>query len=91
MSYGFHSERKKNPEKFKNQLTNQVFFVCMENNILLYFLLIGYSKIGIASHLFDVRIYDEPSNAFFVCRVHMLNLDLHKDGLLLLFQLQGSL
>jgi diacylglycerol kinase (ATP) len=23
ISYGFHSERKKNPEKFKNQLTNQ--------------------------------------------------------------------
>lgn len=24
VSYAFHSERKKNPEKFKNQLTNQV-------------------------------------------------------------------
>jgi hypothetical protein len=35
VSYGFHSERKKNPEKFKNQLTNQVFFVCVENTIIL--------------------------------------------------------
>jgi hypothetical protein len=26
VSYEFHSERKRNPEKFKNQLTNQVFF-----------------------------------------------------------------
>jgi hypothetical protein len=24
VSYEFHSERKRNPEKFKNQLTNQV-------------------------------------------------------------------
>jgi hypothetical protein len=24
VSYGFHSERKRNPEKFKNQLANQV-------------------------------------------------------------------
>ncbi len=27
ISYGFHSERKKNPEKFKNQLTNQVYYI----------------------------------------------------------------
>lgn len=26
VSYAFHSERKRNPEKFKNQLTNQVSF-----------------------------------------------------------------
>jgi hypothetical protein len=39
VSYGFHSERKKNPEKFKNQLTNQVFlFVFVENNIFYIFL-----------------------------------------------------
>ena len=25
VSYEFHSERKRNPEKFKNQLTNQVY------------------------------------------------------------------
>jgi hypothetical protein len=24
VSYAFHSERKRNPEKFKNQMTNQV-------------------------------------------------------------------
>lgn len=27
VSYEFHSERKRNPEKFKNQLTNQVLLV----------------------------------------------------------------
>lgn len=32
VSYAFHSERKQNPEKFKNQLVNQV---PMHNSILL--------------------------------------------------------
>jgi len=27
VSYAFHSERKRNPEKFRNQLTNQVIFI----------------------------------------------------------------
>jgi len=40
VSYEFHSERKRNPEKFKNQLTNQVYlhFVFILNTNIFHFL-----------------------------------------------------
>jgi hypothetical protein len=78
VSYEFHSERKRNPEKFKNQLTNQVLFTfafCIESGF--FYWLFRVEKLICLMH-------DGSWNAFLCCRVHMLSLDLNKDGLLLL-------
>lgn len=66
VSYGFHSERKKNPEKFKNQLTNQVFFgVFVWETIFFYpFLWLVIQKSELLARLRDVWMYDESCNAF---------------------------
>jgi hypothetical protein len=47
VSYGFHSERKKNPEKFKNQLTNQVFLFVWKTIVFIFSF--DYLEIKIAS------------------------------------------
>jgi len=76
VSYEFHSERKRNPEKFKNQLTNQVYL----KTIFFFISLMVYSDLQATS----AWVYNGSYNAFLRCRVHMLSLDLNKDGLLLL-------
>jgi diacylglycerol kinase (ATP) len=77
VSYEFHSERKRNPEKFKNQLTNQVFF--QDSSLFFYWffrwflkcisLIQGtYAKLGLKQGWFAASL-THPSSRYFVSMV----------------------
>lgn len=74
VSYAFHSERKLHPEKFKNQLVNQVFIQQSVFKKLVY------------EHLIDkqLRLVLHQSFIFLSCRVLTWSSDAHKDGFFLL-------
>jgi hypothetical protein len=56
VSYEFHSERKRNPEKFRHQLRNQVYFVFrFVSNTALFFTYLAVS-LGFANPISMVSI-----------------------------------
>jgi diacylglycerol kinase (ATP) len=68
VSYEFHSERKRNPEKFKKQITNQVFYVSLQT-FLSYlsqianpiFLKGAYAKLGLKQGWFAPSLTQSSS------------------------------